>query len=88
MEPNGTRDSMRLDMSSLDIAASPPIRRDETVQISLLLAFTRGYLDAYTWTIPGMRNAYEITRVSATGLETDCSSGDLACRIQTFLATP
>jgi uncharacterized membrane protein YoaK (UPF0700 family) len=26
-------------MSSLDIAASPPIRRDETVQVSLLLAF-------------------------------------------------
>jgi hypothetical protein len=30
-------------MSSLDIAASPPIRRDETVQISLLLAFAGGY---------------------------------------------
>jgi len=42
-----TRDSLRLDMSSLDIAASPPIRRDETVQISLLLAFAGGYLDAY-----------------------------------------
>ena len=36
-------------MSSLDIAASPPIRRDETVQVSLLLAFTGGYLDAYTF---------------------------------------
>lgn len=38
-------------MSSLDIAASRPIRRDETVQISLLLAFAGGYLDAYTWII-------------------------------------
>jgi uncharacterized membrane protein YoaK (UPF0700 family) len=45
-------------MSSLDIAASPPIRRDETVQISLLLAFAASYLDAYTWIIPGvMANA-------------------------------
>jgi hypothetical protein len=33
-------------MSSLEIAASPPIRRDETVQIALLLAFAGGYLDA------------------------------------------
>jgi uncharacterized membrane protein YoaK (UPF0700 family) len=53
-----SRDSLRLDMSSLDIAASPPIRRDETVQISLLLAFAGGYLDAYTWIIHGvMANA-------------------------------
>jgi uncharacterized membrane protein YoaK (UPF0700 family) len=45
-------------MSSLDIAASRPIRRDETVQLSLLLAFTGGYLDAYTWIIHGvMANA-------------------------------
>jgi uncharacterized membrane protein YoaK (UPF0700 family) len=45
-------------MSSLGIAASPPIRRDETVQISLLLAFTGGYLDAYTWIVHGvMANA-------------------------------
>jgi uncharacterized membrane protein YoaK (UPF0700 family) len=45
-------------MSSLDIATSPPIRRDETVQISLLLAFTGGYLDAHTWIIQGaMANA-------------------------------
>jgi uncharacterized membrane protein YoaK (UPF0700 family) len=45
-------------MSSLDIAASPPIRRDETVQISLLLAFAGGYLDAYTWIVHGvMANA-------------------------------
>lgn len=28
-----TGDSLRLDMSFLDMAASPPIRRDETVQI-------------------------------------------------------
>jgi uncharacterized membrane protein YoaK (UPF0700 family) len=45
-------------MSSLDIAASPPIRRDQTVQVSLLLAFAGGYLDAYTWIIHGvMANA-------------------------------
>src|SRR3981189_3615737 len=45
-------------MSSLDIAASPSIRRDETVQISLLLAFAGGYLDAYTWIVHGvMANA-------------------------------
>jgi uncharacterized membrane protein YoaK (UPF0700 family) len=45
-------------MSSLDIAASPPIRCDETVQISLLLAFAGGYLDAYTWIVHGvMANA-------------------------------
>jgi uncharacterized membrane protein YoaK (UPF0700 family) len=45
-------------MSSLDIAASPPICRDQTVQVSLLLAFAGGYLDAYTWIIHGvMANA-------------------------------
>ena len=45
-------------MSSPDIAASPPIRRDETLQISLLLAFAGGYLDAYTWIVHGvMANA-------------------------------
>src|SRR4051812_28616950 len=45
-------------MSSLDINASLPVRRDETVQISLLLAFTGGYLDAYTWIVHGvMANA-------------------------------
>jgi uncharacterized membrane protein YoaK (UPF0700 family) len=45
-------------MSSLEIAASPPIRRGETVQIALLLAFAGGYLDAYTWIIHGvMANA-------------------------------
>jgi uncharacterized membrane protein YoaK (UPF0700 family) len=56
--PYRTRDSLRLAMSSLDIAANPPIRRDETVQVSLLLAFTGGNLDAYTWIIHGvMANA-------------------------------
>jgi uncharacterized membrane protein YoaK (UPF0700 family) len=45
-------------MSSPEIIASPAIRRDETVQIALLLAFTGGYLDAYTWIIHGvMANA-------------------------------
>ncbi|SIN85050.1 Uncharacterized membrane protein YoaK, UPF0700 family [Bradyrhizobium erythrophlei] len=45
-------------MSSLDFAASPPIRCDETVQIALLLAFAGGYIDAYTWIIHGvMANA-------------------------------
>jgi uncharacterized membrane protein YoaK (UPF0700 family) len=45
-------------MSYVDIAASPSIRRDETVQISLLLAFTGGCLGAYTWIIHGvMANA-------------------------------
>ena len=33
------RDSLRLDMSSLDIAASSPMRRGDRVQILLLLAF-------------------------------------------------
>ena len=94
---------MRLDMSSLDIAASPSMRRDETVQISLLLAFAGGYLDAYTWIVHGVmanaqtanlvllwvhgaryvptRNAYEVTLVSTTGLDTDFSAVDVACRI-------
>jgi uncharacterized membrane protein YoaK (UPF0700 family) len=45
-------------MSSLGIAGSPQIHHDETVQISLLLAFAGGYLDAYTWIIHGvMANA-------------------------------
>jgi len=45
-------------MSSPETIASPAIRRDETVQIALLLAFTGGYLDAYTWIIHGvMANA-------------------------------
>jgi len=42
----------------MDIAANPPIRRDETVQVALLLAFAGGYLDAYTWIVHGvMANA-------------------------------
>ena len=45
-------------MTTMDIAASPPIRRDETVHVALLLAFAGGYLDAYTWIIHGvMANA-------------------------------
>jgi len=45
-------------MSSLEIAASPPIRRDETVPVALLLAFTGGHIDAYAWIIHGvMANA-------------------------------
>jgi uncharacterized membrane protein YoaK (UPF0700 family) len=47
-----------VDMSSLEIAASPRIRGDETAQIALLLALVGGYLDAYTWIIHGvMANA-------------------------------
>src|SRR6187200_3506761 len=58
MQANRTPRQPVLDMSSVDIAASPPIRRDETVQISLLLAFAGGYLDAYTWIVHGvMANA-------------------------------
>jgi hypothetical protein len=41
-------------MSSIDIATGRPLRRDETVQIALLLAFTGGYLDAYTWIVHGV----------------------------------
>ncbi|MCP3394787.1 DUF1275 domain-containing protein [Bradyrhizobium sp. CCGB12] len=44
-------------MSTLDVAAGS-IRRDETVEIVLLLAFAGGYIDAYTWIIHGvMANA-------------------------------
>src|SRR6187200_3337794 len=58
MQANRTPRQPVLDMSSVDIAASPPIRRDETVQISLLLAFAGGYIDAYTWIVHGvMANA-------------------------------
>ncbi|GLR97845.1 MULTISPECIES: YoaK family protein [Bradyrhizobium] len=43
---------------SLMNTASPLLRRDETAQIALLLAFVGGYLDAYTWIIHGvMANA-------------------------------
>jgi uncharacterized membrane protein YoaK (UPF0700 family) len=58
IKPYRTCDSLRLEMNSMDIAASPPIPGDETVQISLLLAFAGGYLDAYTWIVHGvMANA-------------------------------
>ncbi|KJC37696.1 membrane protein [Bradyrhizobium sp. LTSP849] len=44
-------------MSTLEVAAGA-IRRDETVEIVLLLAFAGGYIDAYTWIIHGvMANA-------------------------------
>ncbi|RTE90102.1 YoaK family protein [Bradyrhizobium sp. LVM 105] len=44
-------------MSILEVA-SGAIRRDETVEIVLLLAFAGGYIDAYTWIIHGvMANA-------------------------------
>jgi uncharacterized membrane protein YoaK (UPF0700 family) len=44
-------------MSTLDVAAVT-IRRDETVEIVLLLAFAGGYIDAYTWILHGaMANA-------------------------------
>ncbi|MBR1173770.1 DUF1275 domain-containing protein [Bradyrhizobium sp. KB893862 SZCCT0404] len=44
-------------MSTLDVSAGA-IRRDETVEIVLLLAFAGGYIDAYTWIIHGvMANA-------------------------------
>jgi len=52
--PYRIRDSLHLDMSTLDNAASPPIRRDETVRIALLLAFAGGYLDAHTWILHGV----------------------------------
>jgi uncharacterized membrane protein YoaK (UPF0700 family) len=46
-----------VNMSALDLAAGA-IRRDETVEIVLLLAFAGGYIDAYTWIIHGvMANA-------------------------------
>ena len=37
----------------MDVAAGA-IRRDETVEIVLLLAFTGGFIDAYTWIIHGV----------------------------------
>ncbi|APG10130.1 hypothetical protein BKD09_17525 [Bradyrhizobium japonicum] len=44
-------------MSTLDVVADA-VRRDETVEIVLLLAFAGGYIDAYTWIIHGvMANA-------------------------------
>jgi uncharacterized membrane protein YoaK (UPF0700 family) len=40
-------------MSTLDVAAGT-IRRHETVEIVLLLAFAGGFIDAYTWIIHGV----------------------------------
>jgi uncharacterized membrane protein YoaK (UPF0700 family) len=40
-------------MSALDIAASASLRRDETLEVVLLLAFG-DYLDAHTWIIQGV----------------------------------
>jgi len=40
-------------MSTLDVAAGA-IRRHETVEIVLLLAFAGGFIDAYTWIIHGV----------------------------------
>jgi uncharacterized membrane protein YoaK (UPF0700 family) len=40
--------------ASLELAASPPIRGEETRQTALVLAFTGGYLDAYTWIVHGV----------------------------------
>jgi hypothetical protein len=42
-------------VSSLLITGSPTIRRDETVQVALLLAFAGGYLDARNEGHPGPR---------------------------------
>ncbi|MDN4999335.1 YoaK family protein [Bradyrhizobium sp. GCM10027634] len=45
-------------MASLNITATPLLRRDETIAVALLLAFAGGCLDAYTWIIHGvMANA-------------------------------
>jgi len=45
-------------MGSMQLAAGSPLKRDETVQIALLLAFAGGFLDAYAWIIHGvMANA-------------------------------
>ncbi len=41
------------DMSIVDLA-SGAIRRDETVEIVLLLAFAGGFIDAYTWIVHGV----------------------------------
>lgn len=41
-------------MSFLGIAISPPLPRDETVRVALLLVFAGGYLGAYSWIIHGV----------------------------------
>lgn len=35
-------------------AANPPLRREETLLVALLLGFVGGYLDAYTWITHGV----------------------------------
>jgi uncharacterized membrane protein YoaK (UPF0700 family) len=35
-------------------AAAPPVRREETLAVALLLAFAGGYIDAFTWTTHGI----------------------------------
>jgi uncharacterized membrane protein YoaK (UPF0700 family) len=35
-------------------AANPPLRREETLLVALLLAFAGGYLDTYTWITHGI----------------------------------
>jgi len=35
-------------------AADPPVRREETLVVALLLAFAGGYLDTYTWITHGV----------------------------------
>ena len=50
-----TRESLRLDMSSLDIAARASLRRDNTVLLALLLAFAGGCIDACTGIIVLLR---------------------------------
>jgi uncharacterized membrane protein YoaK (UPF0700 family) len=68
-------------MSSLDIAVSPPIRRDETVQVSLLLAFAGGYLDAYA----AMQTAI-FTKVEAVTYSSAMITGNLRQVIEGLFA--
>jgi hypothetical protein len=35
-------------------AADPPVRREETLAVALLLGFASGYLDTYTWITHGV----------------------------------
>lgn len=45
-------------MTTVDLAAISASRREERLQMALLLAFAGGYLDAYTWMVHGvMANA-------------------------------
>jgi uncharacterized membrane protein YoaK (UPF0700 family) len=55
-------------MSSLDLATSPSIRRDETVSIALLLAFDGGYLDPHTWIIHGVMANAQTANLVVLGL--------------------